>query len=241
MARTRGAVGGAAGAALVALYLHAVPALAAPASVTGEAVVISPPPRAKPLSSGGSATAFSLRLPPGASCQGDSADDNYRVQSYMVPAADNPAALSYASEGPEGTGRFPLYDVTGSPFVNVQTANVDEPGGAGTIVNIATFSYAVFPPGELAPGRYDVGIACTLNNRTTRVWNVETLVARAPEDKPAQLRWAVPGVSSQSDNSNFPLAAALAVSLLVALAAYALVRRQRSGHRSALTTPSEES
>lgn len=231
-------------AAMLTLSAHAEPALGAFLADAGDAVVVSGPGKAgSPLREGGSATAFSFRLPRGASCQRDSAEGGYRVQSYMVPARDDPGSLVYTDAGPDGPGRFPLYDVTTSQFVNQQTANADAPGQPGTIVNLPAFSYAVYAPGELPPGRYNIGVACSLLNKTTRFWNVETVVTSARGDKPAQVRWTVPAAPATPSRSGLPSAGVLVgATLVIVLVGAGLARRcHRSGRlQRPLTTPLED-
>jgi len=54
---------------------------------------------------GNSSTSFTLRLPSGAACGGDSAHDGYRVQSYIVPSGIDPSTLTFNSSGPVPAGR----------------------------------------------------------------------------------------------------------------------------------------
>jgi len=159
------------------------------------------------LSSGNSDTTFTLRLPAGASCGGDSANDGYRVQSYMVPASVDPATLTFNAAGPIpntlGAGfRQPLYDTAGSPFVDAQTANATTPPGPGPIINIPDFNYgSAFVPGNIPPGAYNLGIACTLGpagaTQMKEFWNVtKTFTTNVATGGTAQVSWgvgAVPG------------------------------------------------
>ena len=52
------------------------------------------------LEGGGSATPFGLRLPEGAACQGDSADDSYRVEAFLVPEGTDPGSVVYGELAP---------------------------------------------------------------------------------------------------------------------------------------------
>ena len=56
-------------------------------------------PSGRPIDGGGSATPFTLRLPDGAACPGDSANDGYRVNSYMVPLDVDPTTVTYLNAG----------------------------------------------------------------------------------------------------------------------------------------------
>ena len=125
---------------------------ASAAGKAGDASVVAPVNNTSaptPLDSGTTATPFSLQLPAGAACRGDSANQGYRVQSYMVPANVDPATLQFGSVGPipVATGvklREPLYDLNTSPFANAQTAVATHPPGPGPIINIPGFNFSVF-------------------------------------------------------------------------------------------------
>lgn len=154
----------------------------------------------QPLSGGASATPFSFLLPAGAACAGDSANDGYRVQSYMVPAAVDVGSLTFDSAGPVpttiGSGfRQPLYTSTFSPYVNAQTANAFPAPGPGPVVNIPAFSLGLWEPGNVPAGAYDVGIACTLGppsaTQLDQYWNVQIEVVADAADEPAGLTWTV--------------------------------------------------
>ena len=154
---------------------------------------------------GGSATPFAVHLPAGASCAGDSAHRDYRVQSYMVPASVDPATLTFGSVGPQphayGTNlRLPLYGPTNSGYVNAQTANADHASDPGAIVNVPAFSFGVFRPGDVPAGTYNIGIACTKGpaslTQLTAFWNAQIVLAASAIDTPAGLTWAAPGAAA---------------------------------------------
>ena len=181
-----------AGAAAVARLAIPAGAAATPGVEPGRAVVVSSADAgASPRERGGSRTQFSLRLPPGSSCPGDSANDGYRVQSFIVPGADDVSTLTFRSVSPQVPGGYALYDLVTNPFIQAQTADARAPGQPGLIINIPNFSFAVFPPGRLPPGRYHVGIACSLHNNTVRYWSTDLVLSAAPDDQPAHLRWQV--------------------------------------------------
>ncbi len=152
------------------------------------------------LASGNSGTDFTLRLPVGAACGGDSANDQYRVQSYMVPASVDPSTLTFGAGGPLPSGvganyRQPLFDTLGSSYVNAQTANATTPPGPGPIINIPDFDYAVFTPGDIPPGAYNLGIACTQGaagpTQMKEFWNVQKTFTTNGGDGLANVNWAV--------------------------------------------------
>jgi uncharacterized protein (TIGR03382 family) len=203
-------------------YLLIAPAVSARAQDVGGAVV-SP-------NEGGSATPFSVRLPDGSTCPGDSANDGYRVNSYMVPGAVDPAEITYDGLGPtpaaygdHSTFREPLFDIETNSFASAQTADAETPGEPGPIISIPMFSFGVYAPGDLPAGRYHIGIACTLINEIVTIWDAEIVVTRSNDDEPAQIRWRVADgsrASTGTSNVGAPVAV-LAVVVVV------LVRRRR--------------
>lgn len=168
----------------------------------------------QPLSAGGSATPFSFVLPTGAACAGDSANDGYRVQSFIVPATVDVDGLTFDAAGPApsdiGTAfRQPLYTVDLSPYVDAQTANATTPGGPGPVINLPGFSLGVYEPGNVPAGTYTVGIACTVGPASTtqldRYWTTQLAVAADATDEPAGITWTVvtpdPGTTTTTTTS----------------------------------------
>jgi len=183
------------------MSLSGVP-VASAAAVAGSAQVIAPldgnPGAGDPLIAGGSSTPFSLRLPTGAACSGDSANDDYRVQSYMVPSSVNPSSLTFDASGPipNGLGAAfgqPLYTPLGSSYVNAQTASATTPPGPGPVVNIPAFDFGVFEPGHILPATFNLGIACTVGSASAtqldKFWNVQVTFTTTAADQPAGVTW----------------------------------------------------
>jgi hypothetical protein len=173
--------------------LSAVTATALPAGTAPTAgQTISP-------TSGNSETEITLALTsPDNLCPGDTATGNYRWNTYMVPASADPATLTYNSSGPvspsaEVVAR-PLYSALGgSPQVNKNTAI-----STGQIVGTSTVSFAVWAPGDIAPGTYEIGFACTKAPalgqpaQTERFWQTTIeITADAATGGAAQVSWQV--------------------------------------------------
>jgi len=191
---------------------------ASAATNAGPAVVITPldgsPSAGQPLTEGGSATAFSLALPQDAACTGDSANAGYRVQSYMVPSSADPATLTYNAAGPVPAGlgasfRQPLFDATASTgYVDAQTANAATTGGPGPVVAIPALSLAVFEPGNIPAGTYNIGIACTLGvpgpAQLDKYWNTVLTVVTAAGDTPAGVTWTAVAPPPTTTTSTAP-------------------------------------
>lgn len=182
----------------------ALPVLtASPASALGTlagAATIKTAGGGADLQSGDSATTWTLRLPANAACPGDSPNDGYRWQTYMVPSGVDPATLTFGSAGPlpAGTGasfRQPLFDTSSNPVVNQQTPAASTPGGPGPIVSIPDVNLSLFTPGQIPAGVYNVGIACTLGpasgTQMKDFWNVQMTVSTATPGTggPAEITW----------------------------------------------------
>lgn len=164
---------------------------------------------ATPITTGGVDTAFSFRLPTGSACTGDSANGDYRVQSYMVKSDVEVTTITFDNGGPMplGTGdsfRQPLYEkATTSPYLDRQTANADTPGGPGPVVSIPSFSFGVFAAeadGILPAGTYNLGIACTKGaagpQQLDKYWNTQFVITTDAAGSPESIQWTVQAPSS---------------------------------------------
>lgn len=171
------------------------------ATNAGGLEVVVPPGTAtagQPLTGGGSATAFALSPPTGASCTGDSATGGYRVQTYMVPASVDPDTLTFGLTGPipSATGanyRQPLYTSAGSSWVNKTTAV-----NTGLLIGLPILSFEWIGTDSttvLPAGTYNLGYACTKGvasaTQLDKYWNVQFTIAAAAGDVPSGLTWSV--------------------------------------------------
>lgn len=214
----------AAAAGVVAVAAPAAASIDAPLDA-GDAVVIDGADRLQEVGRGGSGAVFSLRLPDAAACPGDSLHDQWRVQSFMVPADVDLTTLQYGVVGPEGEQHYALYDERTKPFVNELTRANEVAGQPGFIGDIPVFSFALFPAGTVAPGTYRIGLACTLLRETAKYWDAEIVIEADPSDQPAQLTWSVvggPDVESSgpanASSEAFPISTVLIVMAVVAFA-----------------------
>lgn len=210
LARIAARGGTAVSAVMLMLSIVSVPGgTVAAAQNGGNVVVLSGPDAANvgvPITSGGSATKFFLRVPAGAACSGDSASDGYRVHSYIVPASVNPESLTFDSSGPVPAGvgaalRQPLF-ATGEAYVNGNTA-VASPAGTGAIVDNPAFDFAVFGsdgPTVIPPGTYNLGIACANGDPSPTqldwYWNVQMTFVTDTSDSPSGIRWTTPSTTA---------------------------------------------
>lgn len=196
------------------------------------AVVITGEAANRVLTEGGSMTSFGLQLPTGSSCPGDSANDQWRVQTFIVPARVDPGTLTYNPIGPEGEGLYALYGLDTNPLTNRLTAQNGRSGIPGLITGLPSASFEVFPPGTLPAGEYRIGVACTFFAETASYWDTAIEIISAPEDLPAKLRWRLTdaakvtadGSTGAGSTSPTPV---LLVALLGIVAGVLVVRRFR--------------
>ncbi len=144
---------------------------------------------------GDSSTEMTLSLTsPDNVCPGDTATGNYRWNTFMAPASVDVGTLTYNNQGPispAGVTVFPLFSAIGSSAqVNKATAVQ-----TGQIVGTSTVSFAAFSPGNIAPGTYKIGYACTKvpalgqPAQTERFWQVQIAVTQSATGGPAQIAW----------------------------------------------------
>jgi hypothetical protein len=156
------------------------------------------------LNAGGSTTIFSVTLPTGAACSGDTANHGYTVYGYIIPTSQDAGALTWDANGPvlpagvpagnDGVNfHYTWYDTTGSAFVNQATALT-----TGQVVQPGQFNWMVYSingsGGTLVPlpaGTYNVGIACVKPDKTTdKFWNVQETFTASNTDPNGEI-WAV--------------------------------------------------
>lgn len=183
------------------------------------------------LDGGGSSQTFTLRLPEGASCPGDSANDQWRIQSFLVPAAVDIEALSFGELGPAGPGEWALYGVETSPVVDQLLAQNASPGQPGLIMPFRPMTFAVYTDGVLAPGTYRLGVACTYFRALERYWHTQVVVSADPADAPAQLTWAVDPAAAGTrgaapSESSSPSVPIVAFAVLTAVAVVVIAKRR---------------
>ena len=200
-ARVGAGISAAALAVTASVALFGASSEAAPVN-GGPAELVTTTSPVEVLDEGGSATPFRLRLPEDAACTGDTATDNYLVQSYMVPATIEPSSLTFdASNGaivPEAEFGAWLYSTNQVAFDNEATAPNPAASGRpqpGIVIGIPGFNYEIWPAGFIPAGEYNIGIACTLGTagptQLDKFWNARIEIVDDETDQPAQLRWTV--------------------------------------------------
>ena len=166
---------------------------------SGEVVIVVADDPSKALTSGDGTTPFLVRMPDGAVCPGDSFNDQWRIQSFMVSSETDVGTLSYGVIGPEGPQQLALFgaDPAASSFANILTPANAVAGQPGSINTPPPFSLAV-AAGELIPsGGYRIGIACTYFGATALYWDTEIEVTRAATGEPSDLSWTLPGLAAE--------------------------------------------
>ena len=232
--------------AIPAVLLSTGPALGeigSPGDDAGAAVVVDAVNTGRELDEFDSATAFRLRLPDGASCAGDSANDDYRVQTFLVPADTDLSSMKYRSRSPDGSDLYrALRYSDGESAIQLPTDQNSEAGQPGLIVEPALpYTFAFYSENSLPPGSWKLGVACTPADWIVdRFWAAEVQLESAPDVVPGGLRIRVvqtedAGSAAQS-NGNPPVVAILAGSAL-AIAAIVLVLRRSSKSN---VTPTKE-
>ncbi len=199
----------------------------------GDLTLVDADRRGVVIQNGVSATQFSVDLPKDSTCPGDSENDNWRLQTFIVPADADPATLEYSVIGPTGTKQYAIYDIFTAPVVDQLTVPNDGPGEPGRTTPFPPMSFAVFPPGEIPPGDYRIGVACTWFGATANYWDTEIVIAAEPNDQPAQLTWRLPSappatLSGTASPSEFPWTYLFLAVAAVAIASVFILNRRSS-------------
>ena len=198
----------------------------------GSVTITAPQDASNPMVSGDSNSVFQLVLPEGASCPGDSFYEDWRVQSFIVPAADDPGSLRYGIISPDGEGRRSLYTANTQPFVHVPLGKSDGAGEPGFIFQPEPMTFGVYPAGQFPPGNYRIGLACSEYRETAVYWDAEITVTEASDVQPGGFAWSLvaeplDGAPGQSDSGSsaswIPL-----IAVLLVVVGVAVLRRRRS-------------
>lgn len=158
-----------------------------------------------PLNSGGSATDFSVILPQGAKCPGDTAHDGYHVFSYLVPHGVSPTQVSFKGIVPS---KYFGFIALGEYYFGA----ADTAPYTGLVVNIPSFFvFSRLTPAELFAAAdkrasWQGGIACVdVKGHVTNYW-ATSFVFTASSSDPGGFTWAVadPGRDVVAPSSGFP-------------------------------------
>jgi hypothetical protein len=216
-----------AGLLLVSVAMAALCAPEVAGAATASTEVITQPGQVTPLNSGGSVTPYSVLLPSGASCPGDTAHDGYHVFSYLVPQGVSPTAVSFKTGDPS---KWFGYIANGTYFGAVNTAE-----DTGQVVSLpAEFVWTRLTPQDLfahgdSSATWEGGIACAdVHGVVTDYWNSQIVFTASASD-PGGFTWkVVQSPASSSGAFSIVLAVVLvAVGVGFALLAVVLSRRRR--------------
>jgi hypothetical protein len=189
----------------------------------GAAVVVDQ--SGSPLDSGGSATPFTLQLPSGAACPGDTYHHDYLVFSYGVPESVSPASLTFPGTFPS-TG-VDLITLQGEPFVTQATAM-----NTGAIQTLPGFAWSRYDhdPTEQPLGTYNVGIACAQGlGKVAAYWNVRINFVTNDRD-PGGFSWQVaspPAAASGQNGDRTPFLVGIVVGVVILASALTVLIRRR--------------
>jgi hypothetical protein len=235
-------------AVLIALASVCMVAFAAPSTAQESAGVVRRQllvvdKDGKALDGGGGSTNFGVVLEGEDECPGDSAHDQYRVDSYMVPVDVDPTTLKFTGLGPTPANfrkyanfQMPLYKLSEDAYAAQQTSQQATPGGPGPIREIPPLGWGVYVPtrgidgytGGLPAGEYRIGLACTYGARITNLWETTIEVKADPNDKPVGIAWTVTGsqprdLESEAEPFGGKPGSSAPMLLVYALGAFALV------------------
>jgi len=168
-------------------------------------------PSLVPISSGGSTTEFSVALPAGADCSGDTATDGYHVYSYLVQQGTSITGITFTTHPSEGLG---LVNNTGVYYGPVNTAI-----NTGQIISIPTnFEWApLLSDGATlaqllysgSSGVWEAGLACANSSGVlTDYWNTQVTFTASGSDPNGFVFSVVPPASTPEVSAPvvFPLA-----------------------------------
>jgi hypothetical protein len=210
-----------------AVALGLTPAAFAGGTRAGDAVPTNPQNNTQ-VTSGGSSTPWTLKLPSKASCSGDTATHAYHVYSFIVPASVDPGTLTFnPSTGPSQPS--PLVDNTGSAYMAANTAQT-----TGQVIQIPTFDFNLFATTDragtklaLPPGDYKAGIACANTlGQGDKYWSTVFTITADGKDPNGEV-WtnhSTPASTSGGGGTSYALPIAVAV---IVFAGYFVYRRRR--------------
>jgi hypothetical protein len=188
---------------------------------------------------GASNTTFTLTLPPGAACTGDSAH-NYHLYSYAVdaskvPVSAIPTSINFSTGQPvvNGVNQPVLIDSGGSPYGPINTLPGSTTNPQGDVptppqFNWSPYANADFGTGfDLYPGTFNMGIACADVNGAVdgnHFWNTQVTFT-ALQTNPNDFTWVIPPPNQTPET---PLAVGLPLSALALAGGATFVLRRRN-------------
>ena len=135
-------------------------------------------------------------LPQDSTCPGDSANDQWRIDSFLLPAGEDPMDMVYTATGPEPAwtaGRYPLFgQADGLPISAQFLQRNTVVGKPGKILSIAVSSFTMVAQNQFPGGEYTLGMICTYFNQPALYWDAAITISAAPADgDPTKLTWTL--------------------------------------------------
>jgi hypothetical protein len=236
---------GAAMAAAVTLlvsFLGIVLAMTGPAYASAQGpgkVVIVDPNTDTPVHAGGSRTPFALVLPKAAACPGDTAHQEYNIDSFVEPAGTNVAKVYFRGGFPQGAQGTVLGDTAGDPYM---AENTVENTGAIPALPIFTWAGYSHQPNLVSLGTYEIGLICADRHGygTSTYWSAHVHFTLTSSD-PGGFTWTVvdpPKATTSSSDTKTIAGFSIAVIVIGGFGYFFLSNRARSSNRAAKRRPS---
>jgi hypothetical protein len=182
-----------------------------------------------------SGTQFSMNIPTGAACSGDTATNGYTVGSYVVDASLVPSSqiattITWSAGTPSasnGANVVSLLTTAGTAFQQKSTGVQ-----TGSVPALPAFSWTKFKTDfgaglDLYPGTFNVGIACitpTGGVDTYRFWNTQFTFAATGDTN--VFSWS--GQSAPTPEVPYAVILPLSGAAVIGAGAFLLLRRRRS-------------
>lgn len=174
---------------------------------------------------------FTVSLPAGAACTGNTSSDGYHVWTYLVPVGTNVSSVTIVNEFPS-TG-YGIFDATGSYAGPYNTAISDQittlPNNFewGPFVNQNSLLSAILD--NSTTGVWNAGIACANSSGViTDYWNTQVTFTASNTD-PNGFTWsALPGDPNEGAAPEVPYTIVIPLLAVGIFGATLLIRRRRS-------------
>lgn len=204
------------------------------------------------INSGSGDTSFFIVVPDGAACPGDSANDQWRAQTFLLPEADDVLSVWFGSTGPEPpweANHYPMFEnQNGLPMSQMMLRRNATVGEPGIVEQSGETNFRVHAENDIASGRYRIGIACSYFRQTTQFWDLVVDIDAPAGSDPARLSWkvvAAPGAAvpatSDGDGGDLLSRSLVVLGVLILLAVAVSTRRARTRSAVAVAMPSTHS
>jgi hypothetical protein len=168
----------------------------------GDVRLTDPYDQTKPVTHGGAKTEFSLKVP--GTCPGDSAHDQWRIQSFIIPADQDPIQIEYGAIGPHpyGNGRYAMFGTDTTPYVHELLQRNPVAGQPGLIPQMPPFSFDVIAGERIPSGTYRVGASCSYFGKTAYYWDTQVIITDTlTDDGSGTFDWRL---ASEPESVNTP-------------------------------------